>query len=82
MEESQNGRRESFNENCLRNVRDDVNERRKLFSEASSEDMGSPFVSMPTIPAVYLAGDGDGQPLEKVGYFFTIHFLLKMCLNY
>lgn len=35
---------------------------------ALSEDGGSPFVSMPTIPAVYLIGDGENQqPLEKFG---------------
>lgn len=56
-------RRESFNENYLRNTRHEVNERRSSFNE--SEAMGSPFVSMPTIPAVYLSGDTT-QPLEKV----------------
>lgn len=35
------------------------------------DEVGSPFVSMPTIPAVYLAGDGDGQPLEKFGEMDT-----------
>lgn len=56
-------RRESFNENYLRNTRNEVNERRSSFNE--NEAMGSPFVSMPTIPAVYLSGDTT-QPLEKV----------------
>lgn len=62
-----NYRRESFNENCLRTVRDEVKERRRSINESSvSEEVSSPFVSMPTIPAVYLVGDGDNQPLEKV----------------
>lgn len=42
-------------------------ERRTSLQEG--EDAGSPFVSMPAIPAVYLAGDGEGQPLEKVSKF-------------
>lgn len=54
-------RRESFNEKYLRNARTELNERRSSFNE--NEAMGSPFVSMPTIPAVY--GDTT-QPLEKV----------------
>ncbi|XP_044260514.1 serine/threonine-protein kinase SIK3 isoform X2 [Tribolium madens] len=61
LDESFNYRRESFNENCLR--RDE--ERRKSVNESISEDGGSPFVSMPTIPAVYLVDDGENQPLEK-----------------
>ncbi|EFA05002.2 hypothetical protein TcasGA2_TC015081 [Tribolium castaneum] len=61
IDESFNYRRESFNENCLR--RDE--ERRKSVNESISEDGGSPFVSMPTIPAVYLVDDGENQPLEK-----------------
>lgn len=61
-----NCRRESFNENCLRSVRDEVKERRRSLNEAA-EDAGSPFVSMPTIPAVYLVGDQANQPLEKFG---------------
>ncbi|KAK5638408.1 hypothetical protein RI129_012703 [Pyrocoelia pectoralis] len=67
LDDAQPGRRESFNENCLRDVRDNVNEKRKLLLENTSEDIGSPFVSISTIPAVYLAGDVDGQPLEKFG---------------
>ncbi|CAG9861701.1 unnamed protein product [Phyllotreta striolata] len=61
-----NCRRESFNENCLREMRADES---GCSNEAgtSSEDAGSPFVSMPTIPAVYLVGEGDSQPLEKYG---------------
>lgn len=53
-------RRESFNENCLRKEEENA-------AREKSEDVGSPFVSMPTIPAVYLMGDGEGQPLEKFG---------------
>lgn len=63
-------RRESFNENCLRSVRDEVKERRK---SETAEEAGSPFVSMPTIPAVYLAGDQSNQPLEKVSSELLIH---------
>ncbi|XP_065172227.1 serine/threonine-protein kinase par-1 isoform X2 [Atheta coriaria] len=80
-------RRESFNENCLRAVRDEVKQRRRSFNEgaaaplsmsitaggggvtptpAVSDDVASPFVSMPTIPAVYL-GDENSQQLEKFG---------------
>lgn len=69
--ESFNCRRESFNENCLRDIRDETNERLKSLNEGVTEEAGSPFVSMPTIPAVYLAGDGENQPLEKV--------MLKYC---
>lgn len=66
-EETTNYRRESFNENCLRAVKEDVKERRRSFNEGMScEEVSSPFVSMPAIPAVYLTGDGDSQPLEKV----------------
>ncbi|CAG9770009.1 unnamed protein product [Ceutorhynchus assimilis] len=71
-----NWRRESFNENYLRSDFTESSghatvsssqevERRRLLQEG--EDVGSPFVSMPAIPAVYLAGDGEGQPLEKFG---------------
>lgn len=60
---TENVRRESFNESYLRDTRTEVNERRSSFNE--NEAMGSPFVSMPTIPAVYLSGDTT-QPLEKV----------------
>ncbi|KAK4878193.1 hypothetical protein RN001_010699 [Aquatica leii] len=67
LEDSQTGRRESFNENYLREVRNDVNEKRKSLLESGSEEIGSPFVSISTIPAVYLAGDVDGQPFEKFG---------------
>ncbi|XP_063923599.1 serine/threonine-protein kinase SIK3 homolog isoform X3 [Zophobas morio] len=63
VDESFNYRRESFNENCLR--REEAKERRKSINESISEDGGSPFVSMPTIPAVYLVDDGENQPLEK-----------------
>ncbi|XP_030755254.1 serine/threonine-protein kinase SIK3-like isoform X1 [Sitophilus oryzae] len=75
-----NWRRESFNENYLRGdygagggggegstptgTTPDA-ERRQSLQEG--EDAGSPFVSMPAIPAVYLAADGEGQPLEKFG---------------
>ncbi|XP_060532672.1 serine/threonine-protein kinase SIK3 isoform X2 [Cylas formicarius] len=64
-------RRESFNENCLRGEPPFgiAAERRRSFNDG--EEVGSPFVSMPAIPAVYLAdGDGEGgeqQPLEKFG---------------
>ncbi|KAJ8967019.1 hypothetical protein NQ314_003136 [Rhamnusium bicolor] len=67
VEEPFNYRRESFNENCLRDIRDETNERLRSLNEGNSEDVGSPFVSMPAIPAVYLAGDGENQPLEKFG---------------
>lgn len=63
-DESFNYRRESFNENCLREIRD---ERRRSLNESTSEDVSSPFVSMPTIPAVYSIGDDENQPLEKFG---------------
>lgn len=67
QEESSNYRRESFNENCLRAVKEEVKERRRSFNEGvSCEEVSSPFVSMPTIPAVYLTGDEGSQPLEKV----------------
>lgn len=33
------------------------------------EEVSSPFVSMPAIPAVYLTGDIDSQPLEKASIF-------------
>lgn len=66
-DESFNYRRESFNENYLREIRDEAKERRKSLNEHIAEDVGSPFVSLPTIPAVYLADDGDNQPLEKFG---------------
>ena len=65
-EVSPNCRRESFNENCLRSVRDEVKERKKSLN-GNNEEVGSPFVSMPTIPAVYLVGEQEDQPLEKVG---------------
>ncbi|KAF5281309.1 hypothetical protein FQR65_LT14770 [Abscondita terminalis] len=71
LEDSQTGRRESFNENYLRGVRNDVNEKRKSLLESGSEEIGSPFVSISTIPAVYLAGDVDGQPFEKFGEMET-----------
>nr|CAI5832664.1 unnamed protein product [Callosobruchus analis] len=51
-------RRDSFNENCLRGT---------ARREKPEEESGSPFVSMPAIPAVYLVGDGEEQPLEKFG---------------
>lgn len=74
-------RRESFNENCLRTVRDEVKQRRRSFNEGASavmavpeivppvnEEAGSPFVSMPTIPAVYLmGGEENSLHLEKFG---------------
>ncbi|KAL1502082.1 hypothetical protein ABEB36_007280 [Hypothenemus hampei] len=68
-----NWRRESFNDDYLRGDRgggsggipNQDTERRMILQEG--EDAGSPFVSMPTIPAVYLAGDVEGQPLEKFG---------------
>lgn len=60
-------RRESFNESCLRDRDGAPSERRSSFNE--NEAMGSPFVSMPTIPAVYLSGDST-QPLEKVTFDF------------
>lgn len=41
-------------------------ERKRSLNEVSSEEVGSPFVSMPTIPAVYLMGESDNQLLEKV----------------
>lgn len=58
-EDTASVRRESFNENCLR---DEGHQKVGSFNEETS----SPFVSMPTIPAVYLAGDGEALPLEKV----------------
>lgn len=67
IEQGFNYRRESFNENCLRMSRDDEAEERRSYHGLTSDDGGSPFVSMPTIPAVYLVGDGEGQPLEKYG---------------
>lgn len=70
VEDSFNYRRESFNENCLR--REDAIERRKSMNESISEDGGSPFVSMPTIPAVYLVDDGENQTLEKVSIIMKI----------
>lgn len=68
-----NWRRESFNEDYLRGggrstptgILQDSDRRMSL---QEGEDAGSPFVSMPAIPAVYLAVDGEG-PLEKVTYF-------------
>ncbi|XP_056645407.1 serine/threonine-protein kinase SIK3-like isoform X1 [Diorhabda sublineata] len=62
-----NYRRESFNENCLREMNDDSNDRLKCLNEGAPDEVGSPFVSMPTIPAVYLAGDQENQLLEKYG---------------
>ncbi|XP_018328680.1 serine/threonine-protein kinase SIK3 isoform X2 [Agrilus planipennis] len=67
LAEPKNGRRESFNENCLREIRDEVNEKRRPSSDSINEDGTYPFISMPTIPAVYLAGDLENQPLEKFG---------------
>lgn len=66
-----NWRRESFNEDYLRGggrstptgILHDSDRRMSL---QEGEDAGSPFVSMPAIPAVYLAVDGEG-PLEKFG---------------
>lgn len=72
-----NNRRESFNENCLRMSRSDETESNRCYDSLAPDDGGSPFVSMPTIPAVYLAGDGDGQPLEKVRIYWNIP--LKDC---
>lgn len=78
-DESFNYRRESFNENCLRDIRDETNERLRSLNEGISEEAGSPFVSMPAIPAVYLAGDGDNQPLEKVtDYEKTLHYVMMI----
>lgn len=92
-------RRESFNENCLRAVRDEVKQRRRSFNEgaaaplsmsitaggggvtptpAVSDDVASPFVSMPTIPAVYL-GDENSQQLEKV---CNQHYMLFCVLTF
>ncbi|XP_044763367.1 serine/threonine-protein kinase SIK3-like isoform X2 [Coccinella septempunctata] len=65
VDQTFNNRRESFNENCLRLSRND--EAEGYDGGLTPDDGGSPFVSMPTIPAVYLVGDGDGQPLEKYG---------------
>lgn len=65
-----NYRRESFNENCLREMGDEMNDPLKCSNEGASDEVGSPFVSMPTIPAVYLVGEGDSQPLEKVSSTF------------
>lgn len=73
-DQSFNCRRESFNENCLRGSRDEVKERRRSFNDSISEDGGSPFVSMPTISAVYLVEGGESQPLEKVSVI--CHFSL------
>ncbi|CAH0548609.1 unnamed protein product [Brassicogethes aeneus] len=66
-EEAFNCRRESFNENYLREFRDEARERRRSLNEHGMEEVGSPFVSMPAIPAVYLAEDGENQLLEKFG---------------
>uniref|UniRef100_A0A6P7F3Q5 non-specific serine/threonine protein kinase n=1 Tax=Diabrotica virgifera virgifera TaxID=50390 RepID=A0A6P7F3Q5_DIAVI len=67
MQEPFNYRRESFNENCLREMEDESSERLKCSKENPPDEVGSPFVSMPTIPAVYLAGDQENQLLEKFG---------------
>lgn len=69
VESSYSNRRESFNENCLRERETGGGkERKRSLNEGQTEDGGSPFVSMPTIPAVYLIGDGENpQPLEKFG---------------
>lgn len=67
-------RRESFNESCLRDRDGAPSERRSSFNE--NEAMGSPFVSMPTIPAVYLSGDST-QPLEKVTFIYLFNERLK-----
>ncbi|XP_072381145.1 uncharacterized protein [Diabrotica undecimpunctata] len=67
MQEPFNYRRESFNENCLREMEDESSERLKCSKENAPDEVGSPFVSMPTIPAVYLAGDQENQLLEKFG---------------
>ncbi|KAJ8916548.1 hypothetical protein NQ315_000190 [Exocentrus adspersus] len=68
-------RRESFNENCLQEIKDETNERLRSLNEGISEEAGSPFVSMPAIPAVYLAGDCENQPLEKATA--TIYCILQ-----
>lgn len=73
-----NWRRESFNEDYLRGggrstptgILHDSDRRMSL---QEGEDAGSPFVSMPAIPAVYLAVDGEG-PLEKVFFYFLFTF--------
>ncbi|XP_066261864.1 uncharacterized protein [Euwallacea similis] len=68
-----NWRRESFNEDYLRGggrntpTGGGLQEQERRMSLQEGEDAGSPFVSMPAIPAVYLAGDAEGQPLEKYG---------------
>lgn len=79
-DESFNYRRESFNENCLRDIRDETNDRLRSLNEGISEEAGSPFVSMPAIPAVYLAGDGENQPLEKVYYYYINYSLPQIVL--
>lgn len=61
-----NYRRDSCNEKYLRDIRNDSNDKFRNANEIISDETGSPFVSMPTIPAVYLAENGESQPLEKV----------------
>lgn len=61
-----NYRRDSCNEKYLRDMRNEINNQFRSANEVSSEEAGSPFVSMPAIPAVYLAENGESQPLEKV----------------
>lgn len=71
-----NYRRDSCNEKYLRNMRNEGNDKFKNVNEMTSEEAGSPFVSMPAIPAVYLAENGESQPLEKVN-FPSFHFYKK-----
>lgn len=61
-----NYRRDSCNEKYLRDMKNESNDKSRSSQEVTSDEVGSPFVSMPAIPAVYLAENGESQPLEKV----------------
>lgn len=61
-----NYRRDSCNEKYLRDMRNESTDKVRSGHEVASDEVGSPFVSMPAIPAVYLAENGESQPLEKV----------------
>lgn len=63
-----NHRRDSCNEKYLRDMKNESNDKFPSSHEVSSDEVGSPFVSMPAIPAVYLAENGESQPLEKVRF--------------
>lgn len=59
-------RRDSCNEKYLSDMRNEGNDKFQGANGVTSDEVGSPFVSMPAIPAVYLAENGESQPLEKV----------------